>query len=216
MEEMKKDTYMYLEVAKDYGFITDIVDTIKAVAKVSVNNNKMEDKKEKKTKWEQLVEFFNGLDNEKIENVTIKSAQGKDVVFTERTTGEVQVGDKATIEGENASGEVLMASGDTYVFENGELKEINEKQEVDVAALIENSVKAAIKPLEDKIDSKDEIINSLKTSNEELKKSNEKMLNAYNGLKGIVSESSADDTKNEHKTIDKSDDTPKNVLSLNK
>ncbi len=209
--EMEKDTFMDLEKAKEYGFITEIVDTLKAVAFVSVNNENMNDSKDKKPLKARILDFLNGVEDEP-QNVVIKSAEGKDVEFPERTTGEVQAGDKATIEGENAKGEVLMANGDTYVFENGVLTEIKEKEdepEVDVQDLVDKSVENALKPIKAELESKN---NEL----EKLKASNEKMTKAYNGLKGIVSESVADDTVNEDKTIDNEDDTPKNVLSLTK
>lgn len=59
-----------------------------------------------------------------IKNMVLKTAIGEDVDFYERHSGESQVGDKATIDGAQADGVYLMASGDVYVFEKGTLKEI--------------------------------------------------------------------------------------------
>lgn len=68
------------------------------------------------------------------------------------------VGDKATISGSAADGEYLMKSGKTYVFKNGVLDEIKEKEEV----------KEEVKELETKVEKLENEKKALETLNQKL------------------------------------------------
>jgi len=210
LEEMKKDTFMDLETAKNYGFITEIVDTVKAVAKFNTNTNNMStDKKE--DFWSQLKAAFKAVeDKPEPKSVTVKSAEGKDLVFDDRTEGEIQVGDKALIDGLDAEGEILMASGDTYTFEKGELKTLTEKEvepEVDYVAMVNAAVAKAIEPFESELEAKETELESLKASFAKQEK-------VFNSLKALASEHVVDDKDVQNKTSDKKAEAVKNVLSL--
>jgi ATP-dependent Clp protease protease subunit len=212
LSEMKKDTFMDLEQAKEYGFITDIVDTVKAVAKFNYKKENMStEKKEEKSFIAKMKDLFLSLeDGPKVENVTVKSAEGKDLVFAERTEGEIQIGDKATVEGLNVEGEVLMASGDTYTFEKGELKSIQEKEveeKVDVVALVNAAVEKAVEPFKSQLEEKEGLINNLKETLQ-------KQEGVFNSLKQLASYHVEDNTDVQEKTSDKKKETVKNVLSL--
>lgn len=57
--------------------------------------------------------------------MVLQDANGIEIDFTDLEEGATpSVGDKATIDGSSAEGEYVMPSGETYVFEGGELKEI--------------------------------------------------------------------------------------------
>ena len=211
LEEMKKDTFMDLEQAKTYGFITEIIETVKAVARFDTNTNKMSDNKKDEGVLEKIKALFNP--KEDVKNVTEKDAVGNDVVFNERTEGEIQVGDKATINGEVATGEVVMASGKTYVFENGVLNTIKPKEEkeeaktLDVNALVEKAVAATVEALKPEMDKKDLEISNLK---KKINENNE----MFEGLKNIVSDSTVDSKESKKSTSDKTEKVAKSVFAL--
>lgn len=210
LEEMKKDTFMDLSKALEYGFITEIVETVKAVARFNTNNKDMSTQKNEKSLLEKINALFNNVEKEQPKAVTQKTAEGKEIVFSERETGEVQKGDKGLIDGQEASGEILMASGETYVFEKGELSEIKEKEveePIDVVALVNDAVENAIKPFNEKLEAKDEEIKALKLTNEK----NQKI---FDGLKGLASDVVVDEKEIQGKTSDKTGNENKNVLSL--
>lgn len=213
MAEMAKDDFMTLEQAMQYGFITEIIDTNKAVAKVTFNNNDMSDKSDKGF-WAKFKEEMKSVFDENQEegkgdepkNIILKSATGIDIVFPERNEGNIQKGDEATMEGEPAKGEVLMANGDTLVFEGGKVTAINEKEEVDIAAIVASAVAKAIEPINEKL-------TALETQNETFNTEMVKREKVFNSLKNIVSNHSVDNTENTKKTSDKTSDEPKNILS---
>ena len=67
----------------------------------------------------------------------VQDANGGEIDFPDLVEGDTpKVGDKATIDGKDAEGEILMPSGETYVFTAGELTEIKPAEE-DTAALKE-------------------------------------------------------------------------------
>lgn len=168
----------------------------KAVARLNTNNMKNENKTEKSFK-EQFLALFSDtkIEDKKEEtpvNIVEKTAEGKDLEFSERTEGQVQAGDKGLIDGLNADGEVLMASGDTYVFEKGELKEIKEKKEIDVQAMVSEAVEAAIAPFRAESKVKNDKIQALET---QISEQNE----IFKKLKALSADTVVNTTSNEGK-----------------
>ncbi len=172
---MKNETEMSSEEAVKLGFATEIVTQQPIVAYIN-NQNKM-------SLANKLKAMAKKLEDNKPLNLTVQDATGKEVIFeTENETP--QVGDKATIDDAPANGNILMPSGETYVFENGELKEIKPKENANadenqlnkeqIAEMVNNAVTEAMKPVNEAI--------------ENLAKVNEKLTDNYVALaKGVKS-----------------------------
>ncbi len=115
---MRNETEMTAEEAVKIGFATGVADEMKIVAHLKLGNMS------KKTLKEQLKGVLSKLSGDPV-GLTIADSTGKEIVFD--TENEIPaVGDKATIDGAPAAGEFVMPDGKTFVFENGELKEIKE------------------------------------------------------------------------------------------
>lgn len=164
LELMKVETTFTPEEALEKGFITEIAQVMRAVAlyrkpeKQKPNNNMSKDtltKDEAKKMFSGLQKtidtVMNLLKGKEAKALVLQDANGDDVDFYElEDDATPTVGDKAKIDGADADGEVVMPSGETYVFEAGELKEI--------------------KPAEDETDEEDsEEMQNLKSENETLK-----------------------------------------------
>jgi len=139
---MEEDKSLDIDFLLEKGFISEKV-TYEAVASIKRNNHKNKNKmaemqlnKEDKS-W--LENMFNSLKSAfKPNNKIIQDANGVEIDFYELEDGATpKVGDKAKVDGKAADGEYVMPSGETYVFENGELTEIKPKEEdsEDVEAL---------------------------------------------------------------------------------
>lgn len=124
-EIMEKDEFLAVDFLKSKNFVTEIRE-FKAVA--TLTNRKMENS----ITEEKVNSLFKNFENKlkkffSPKNKIVTNAEGKDVDFYELEDGEaVVVGAKARIDGEDAEGEILMPSGETYIFEGGELIEIKE------------------------------------------------------------------------------------------
>ncbi len=115
---MRNETEMTAEEAVKIGFSTGIADEMKIVAHLKLGNMS------KKTLKEQLKGVLSKLSGDPV-GLTIADSTGKEIIFD--TENEIPtIGDKATIDGVPAIGEFVMPDGKTFVFENGELKEIKE------------------------------------------------------------------------------------------
>lgn len=149
LDFMKVETTFTPEQALEKGFITEIAQVMQAVALYRPNNKNSKNKSNKKTKmsketltkkeankrFKSLGETLNGILNivkskGKAVNLIIQDANGTEIDFTElEADATPKVGDKATIDGEPATGEHVIPSGETYVFEDGALAEIKEAGE---------------------------------------------------------------------------------------
>ncbi len=141
IELMNADGYITADDALNYGFYTELENVniqsqnyIKQYFKKSkLNKSNMENftKEEKSV----LQRFLNSLgfggNNEPKKNILVKTADQKELDFYEREEGDVQVGDKATLEGQTPEGEIVLADGRTLIFEGGVVTEIKEKEEGD-------------------------------------------------------------------------------------
>ena len=129
-EFMKIDEQLTIEQMNALNIAT--ITQYKAVAFYNKQTNKMTQEQIDKLISEKNEGFFANVKSwiRKAMNfkaMTITLADGKLLDFPDIAEGgEPTVGDTATIDGAPATGEILLANGGTYVFENGALTEIKE------------------------------------------------------------------------------------------
>ena len=189
LEQMKEDKMIGPEWLKENGFVAEIV-KFKAVAKYrkTKTKNKMEKTLSKKDKsW--FEKIFNKYLGPK--NKIVQDANGVELDFTElEDDATPAVGDKAMVDGSNASGNYTMSNGDVFTFVDGELAEIveDESDDDDEKATLEE-VQAENETLTDDLaETKDDLAKS--------EKANAKMLKDINKIKGRVKSSFNWDGKN--------------------
>ena len=202
LQEMEKDEFMDLTTAKEYGFITEIIETVKAVAKINTKTQiQMSEQTEvihaPKGFMAELKALFSG----KVKALVLKTAADLDVDFTEVMEGDVSIGDTATVDGAPAEGTHVMTDGRTFVFEAGVLTEIVEPTEEgeDMEAL-----KAENEALKAKIDEfKASTETALAEVTEEvkaLKASITDNAKTYSAIKALVSGVVVEDKKEQKNT----------------
>jgi len=132
LAQMKLDESSTAEWLLENGFASEIIkyEAVATKRKLNLNYNKMESNLSKGDKsW--IEQKFNAL--AKLftpKNKIIQDANGVEIDFYELEDGqEPKVGDKAKIDGNPANGEVVIPSGETYVFVDGELTEIKPKED---------------------------------------------------------------------------------------
>lgn len=201
LQEMEKDTFMDLTTAKEYGFITDIIQTVKAVAKINTKiNTQMSEQTEvihaPKGFMAELKALFTG----KVKALVLKTAADLDVDFTEVMEGDVAIGDTATVDGAPAEGTHVMTDGRTFVFEGGVLTEIVEAE----AAPDMEALKAENEALKAQIEEfKASTETTLAEVTEEVKSLKESMTEnakTYNAIKALVSGVVVEDKKEQKNT----------------
>lgn len=131
---MKEETWMTAEQAKELGFVTEIITTIKAVAKYKLKNIVMDTKElDKKidNRFTELLKKLGLAKTSKIQALTVTSADGTVFDFGDQAESieEVEVGMTATIEGGAPDGDYVMPDGTTWVFAAGTLTEIKPAEE---------------------------------------------------------------------------------------
>ena len=149
MELMKKDEMMDIDFLKDKGFVAEIVE-FKAVA--NFNNKTM--KKDAVTKQEVetiLDKFINkSFPKKEPKNKIVQDANGIELNFMDLEDSDtVAVGDKAMVDGANATGDYILPSGETYTFADGELTVIVDAEEGDEETI--ESLKQEIERLKDEL-----------------------------------------------------------------
>ena len=136
---MKEEKEFDADEALEFGFITEIIEPIKAVARINpktfkpINFNKST-KMEKPVTVKELEKSESKIMNYIKElftkappkSIILQDGSGVEIDFFERTEGDPEVGDKATVDGSPAEGSYTMPDGIVYVFVAGELTEINE------------------------------------------------------------------------------------------
>jgi len=140
LEVMKEDKFLEIDWLEEKGFVTNVKE-FKAVATFK-KQDKMADSFTKEQAEGMFAKFEKTIMNlikGTPKNKVVQDANGEDVDFYELSEEDaIVVGSKARIGGEDAEGDVLMPSGETYKFEGGELVEIvayEEEEEEDVEAL---------------------------------------------------------------------------------
>lgn len=181
LDFMKNETSFTTEQCLSNGFLTEINSVMRAVALLKTKmDTKMPkenlSKEEVKGMFDGLYEKIKNLGKKKeIQNKSVTDATGAEIIFPDvGDDAQEAVGDSATIDGSAAEGEILMPSGESYVFEAGVLTEIKpaeDPEEDDVEAL-----KAKITDLESQLEAsqnlvsgKDGEIADLKTADTSMK-----------------------------------------------
>lgn len=172
-ELMNNETYMTSDEALSYNFATEIMQPLKAVA--LINNQKqikMDSKELEKKVDEKLDGFWNKISKKfglsKDKNLVLTTGSGEILDFGDKIHDESEIEEGVTAKiGENlADGEILMPSGDTFVFNAGTLVEIKEKEEEDVMA----QMKAKNEELSKQIEELNEKTNALAKEKEDMRK----------------------------------------------
>lgn len=146
---LKRETFLSAEEAFDLKFATSYEIEHNVVAYLNSKSNKMsyltkEEAEKRFQKSEGLLEkILNKLSGKgkgkgaDPKALMVQDANGGEIDFPDLVEGDTpKAGDKATIDGKDAEGEIVMPSGETYVFTAGELTEIKPAEE-DTAALKE-------------------------------------------------------------------------------
>ncbi len=133
---MKEETWLSAQQLKDLGFVTEIITTIKAVAKFKLKNTVMDTKElDKKidSRFTELLKKLGLAKKSKAQALTVTAGDGTVLDFGDQieSVEEIAVGMTATIEGGTPDGEYVMPDGKTFVFTAGTLTEIKEAAEED-------------------------------------------------------------------------------------
>lgn len=194
---LKNETFMTEEQLYDLGFTTS-KEPVKIAAVLTLNNKKMANN-EKEVGGKILNLVTNFLKGEKTEFSAkiLFDAEQNEVNFPDlEENEEATVGANATINGEPADGEVVMADGRTFVFRNGELMEIRTDEDGD------KDLEARVTALEETVIALQEAINTYQADAEEaeqeiavLKKEKKEAVGVINKIKGIQSKMVTEDVK---------------------
>lgn len=201
---MEEDTWIDSDTCLEIGFATEIeklsTGEAKLVAslknKLTKNKTNMKEAEIKASMWDRFMGLLSGKEQtdkpkENIVNqLTLKTSEQKEIVFEEVSTlEELEVGARATIDGELAAGThlvVLNGENNELTFENGELTSIKVvEEEEDVETDVEAEVEAIVNA---KLSEFTNSLKELKEENEKLKKQAAKADEFFNNLKGISSE----------------------------
>lgn len=131
---MEEETYINAETAVEKGFATEIAAQVKAVAKLNFKNKMTHEELSVKVEesTNTLLSKIMGLFSKAgmIKNYVLKTADDKDIDFGDAVKDEADImpGVEAKVDGKAATGDFLMPDGKTFVFAEGKLSEIKEKQ----------------------------------------------------------------------------------------
>ncbi len=201
LELMDADGHITAQQALEYGFYTEIenvytdsqslvFNSISALnrekRKINKDNNMNKTNDVKFTKEDEgtLSKLKNLLGFGKTEttkNIIVKTADQKDLDFYEREEGEPQVGDKAKLEDKDAQGEIVIADGRTFIFEEGVLTEIKEDEGDDKDKEIED-LKKQLEEANAKLEEKDSEIENKKSEITTLKNNFSELETKHNAL----------------------------------
>ena len=149
---MKNETYLTSEQAQGLGFVTEMVATMKAVARINLKNNTMTHMtaKELDTKMDGwFKKVMAAWKKPEVKMITVTTADGAILDFGDAIEEESQiaVGTTATVDGSPASGEFVLTDGRTLVFTEGAVTEIKEAAAEETV----EALKAKLEPAEKKI-----------------------------------------------------------------
>lgn len=168
-ELMDGETSITTGEAKAMRFATEIEEILRPVALQRFTNKSNKSKSMSKNKDKSLLAKIKGIlkavEDESIQNKIVFTADQKEVDFYELADDDVvEVGAKASIDGQAADGEYVMADGNTYKFEAGTLAEIEEPEEEDDATAKIAELEAEIETLKSASAEKETEILNLKAS----------------------------------------------------
>lgn len=124
---MHNETFFTAEEAQNFGFITEIVNTIKQVAKMAEKTKTQLDTEQSK-KLNSISTILDRIWNalNPVKALVIQDVNGKEIDFGDaiKTQEEIKVGVTAKVDGNPAAGDYTLADGTVYKFEAGTLNEI--------------------------------------------------------------------------------------------
>lgn len=212
---LRNETWLTQEQLVDLGFVTTSTDMqVAAIAKKSKSkiNNKMSNKKGKLRK---ILDILKGDD---AVAKMIFTADEKELVFPEiEEDGVIEVGAKATYDGQPAEGEIVGQDGKTYVFEGGILAEIIDPSAEEEVVTEDEMIEALVETLElvsgltERVEKVESEAVGIKAENDELKAKLEKAEKTINALKG-----KSEPPKDEKKDKGKGDNQPITAAWLQK
>lgn len=166
-----EDTQMTAEEAKDLGFISEIIETIKAVAHYNFKPHNKNDKimenelKELRTEVTGLKAFFTTLFNIKdngAKNLKLLTADGTELIIDTEDI-KPSIGDKVSVQGKKLEDNYLMPDGEVINIKDNVIESIVPKE-------IENKNEPEeLKTLKQKVADQEKELNDLKTTNESYK-----------------------------------------------
>lgn len=193
-ELMDNETSITAEECLALRFATEIEEVFRPVALQRIIKNKYNQKKEemankKKSGLKAMLKKALGFQNK-----ILKTADELEVEFPDLEENDTPtVGDKGVVDGDASyTGEVVMADGQTFVFEDGTLTEIKEKNDGGQGADDEATIEEVQKEVEEIATDIEEIKEVLETIVEEvvpelakLNKENKRLNSALAKLQGI-------------------------------
>ena len=184
---IKNETWFSVQDCKDYGIASGIFTA--QTNKTIFNTNIFNTMRQNKRNGTSLKDTINGIVNAALgkdtkdekdkrgtkkdpKNETFTTATGDILEFASLEPGQTpEAGDEATIAGVAVDGEILMADGQTWIFDAGKFVSAKAAEEnADEAEVTE--LKAEIEELEAELDEADAEIETLKSENEALKAEN--------------------------------------------
>lgn len=143
---LRNETWLNETQLSDLGFVTSQTE-IKIAARAIINKPKINNTMTKKSKFQAILDIIKGKE---IVNKTIFSADQKELTFPDLADdAPIEVGAKATYDGQPAEGEITGADGMIYVFSAGTLTEIKDPNaEVEDALTDEQMLEALTATLE--------------------------------------------------------------------
>lgn len=175
---MDAETWLTSEQAKELGFITEVMATMKAVATLNQQKDMSKtmtseefDKKWKEnsdTLWDKIMNLVKG----RAKMITLTTADGTILDFGDAVEDESQivVGTTATVDGSPAEGEYVLTDGRTLVFEGGAVTEIQEAEEEETVDSLKEQLAAKDQEIADLKAAKDSVDAELTTMKTEVEK----------------------------------------------
>lgn len=189
-ELMENETAITAEECLALRFATEIEEVFRPVALQRIIKNKYNLKQEKmankkKSGLKAMLKKALGFQNK-----ILKTAEDLEVDFPElEDTDTPEVGDKGVVDGNsNYTGEVVMADGQTFVFEDGTLTEIKEKTDggqAEVVEVTDDSVEEIKDDLEEIKETLVTIIEEVVPELAKLNKENKRLTSALAKLQSV-------------------------------
>ncbi|SDT47161.1 ATP-dependent protease ClpP, protease subunit [Maribacter dokdonensis] len=128
---LENETFIDASEAVTMGFATGIKQRVEAIAFFNTNpntNEQMSKQKKEKSLIEAIAVKLGIIQDPDFVALTLTTGDGEtEIEFPELSEGETpEKGTKARVNGADAEGEIVMSSGDIFVFKGGELLEIKE------------------------------------------------------------------------------------------
>lgn len=194
---LKNETWLTEEQLFDLGFTTEKSE-LKAVAKLSTINPKTMSKDKKAKNILQLIKSY--FDDDSKMKVVL-TADNVELNFPDlEDDAEISVGDAILVDGENATGEYILADGRTVVAVNGVVDSIEEAGDGDDDDDEEmQALKDRIKELENEVKAKEKAVTSKDAEIASMKAKLEKAEKTIKAIEKVQSKFVAEDGKNRNR-----------------